>query len=76
MFRCHVCGGTESGDATVDEVFYINARPVLVEHIPARRCTLCGEPAFSRETTERIRGMVHGPAQPVKSEAMDVYAYA
>jgi YgiT-type zinc finger domain-containing protein len=75
MFRCHVCGGTESHEAFVDEVFQIEGRPVLVEQIPARVCSRCGEATFSRETTERIRRMVHGEAHPVKSVAMDVFAY-
>ena len=54
----------------------IGGRHVLVEGIPARVCTRCGEATFSRETTERIRRMVHGEAHPVRAVAMEVFAYA
>jgi HTH-type transcriptional regulator / antitoxin MqsA len=76
MFRCHVCGATEEHQALVDAVFVINRKYVLVEGIPASICTRCGDATFSRETTERIRRMVHGEAQPVRAVAMEVFAYA
>ncbi len=76
MFRCCVCGSTEAHDELVDEVFQIDGKLVLVEHIPARVCSRCGEATFSRETTEKIRRMVHGEAEPVKAVQMDVFAFA
>jgi YgiT-type zinc finger domain-containing protein len=76
MLRCHVCGATEARQALVDEVFVIDGRHVLVEGIPASVCTRCGEATFSRETTERVRRMVHGEAKPVRAVAMEVFAYA
>lgn len=76
MFRCHVCGSTEAREEFVNEVFQIDDKPVQVEHIPAQVCTRCGETAFSRQTTERIRRMVHGDATPVKSVSMEVFSYA
>jgi YgiT-type zinc finger domain-containing protein len=75
MFRCHVCGSTESYTELVSEVFHIDNQPVLVEQIPARVCARCGEATFSRETTERIRRMVHGESTPVRSVPMNVFAY-
>jgi HTH-type transcriptional regulator/antitoxin MqsA len=72
----HVCSLMEAHQAWVDEVFVIDGRYVLVEGIPARICTCCGETTFSRATTERIRRMVHGEAQPVRAVAMEVFAYA
>lgn len=76
MFRCHVCGSTQAHQELVSEVFMIDGRRVLVEAIPANVCARCGEATFSRETTERIRRMVHGEAKPVRAEVMDVFAYA
>ena len=76
MVRCQVCSATEAHQALVDEVFVINGKYVLVESVPASICARCGEATFSRETTERIRRMVHGEAQPVRVAAMDVFAYA
>ena len=75
MFRCHVCGKTESRQELVSEVFNIEGKPVQVEQIPATVCLHCGEPVFSRDATERIRRMVHGEAKPIKSIQMDVFAY-
>lgn len=75
MFRCHVCGSTTAREDFVNEVFQIDHRHLLVEHIPATICERCGEKIFSRETTEKIRRLIHGKTQSVKSVSMDVYAY-
>lgn len=76
MFKCHVCGSTKAHDALVSEVFHIDGKPVLVENIPAKVCARCGEEIFSRETTEKVRLLVHSKAKPIKSVQMDVFAYA
>jgi len=76
MFKCHVCGSTESHTELVSEVFQIDGKPVLMENIPAQVCVRCGEEIFSRETTEKVRLIVHGRKKPIKSVQMDVFAYA
>ncbi len=76
MLPCQVCCSTEAYQALVNEVFVINGKYVLVEGIPANICARCGEATFSRETTEQIRRMVHGEAQPVRAVAMEVFTYA
>lgn len=76
MFQCHVCGSNEYHQELVNEVFQIDGRPVLVENIPAQICDRCGEPVFSRETTERIRQMLHSQAKPLRTVQMAVYAYS
>ena len=75
MFNCHVCGNTSSKSEFVSEVFTIEGRRVLVEHIPAQVCVRCGEAVISRETTEHIRVLVHG-ARPAKTVPLDVFALA
>ena len=76
MFECHVCHARESRQELVEEIFHIDhKKPVMVEDIPATVCARCGEKTFSRETTEKIRLMVHGGAKPVKAMAIDVFAY-
>ena len=75
MFKCHVCNSEASHQALVNGVFQIDGKFYLVEQIPAMVCSHCGEEIFSRETTERIRLMLHGEARPIKSIAMDVFAY-
>src|ERR1017187_3199818 len=76
MFNCHVCGHNAAKSELVSEVFNLDGRRVLVERIPALVCEHCGEATFSRETTERIRRMVHGAGRPVKTVPMDVFAMA
>ena len=75
MDKCHVCGSDELRKELVNEVFMIDGKPVLVENIPAKVCGRCGEILFSRETTEKIRRMVHGEGRPIRTLPMDVFAY-
>ena len=75
MFHCQVCGHTAAKSGFVSEVYTIEDRRVLVEHIPAQVCARCGEATFSRETTESIRGLVHG-ARPARTVPLDVFALA
>jgi YgiT-type zinc finger domain-containing protein len=76
MFHCNICGSNEARKDVVDEVFKLNGKHVLVESTPARICARCGDKTFSGETTERIRRIVHGEAEPVKSVPMEVFEYA
>ena len=77
MFTCHVCGNTSALPKSVSEVFMIEGeRRVLVEGIPAEVCDRCGEVTFSRETTERVRRLVHSPARPRRTVPLDVFALA
>jgi len=75
MFECVVCGSSESHSEVVNEIFQIDGKFYLVEQIPATVCSHCGEETFSREATERIRVMLHGKAQPIKSISIDVFDY-
>ncbi len=77
MFNCHVCGNTTATSEFVSEVFTLESeRRVLVEHIPAQVCDRCREATFSRETTEKIRQLVHGTVRPEKTVTLDVFALA
>lgn len=75
MFECHVCKNNQARQKLVDEVFQIDGKHVLVENIPAKVCGCCGEVVFSRETTEKVRQMLHGAAKPVKSISVDVFTF-
>ncbi|MYB71330.1 MAG: YgiT-type zinc finger protein [Gemmatimonadetes bacterium] len=59
MFHCHVCGSNSAQQKKVSEVFVLQRRRILVEDIPASVCLRCGEATFSRQTTEKVRRMVH-----------------
>jgi HTH-type transcriptional regulator / antitoxin MqsA len=76
MFQCHVCGNTTAKTEPVSEVFSIDGRQVLVTDIPALVCGRCGEATFSRETTEKIRQLVHGAQPPLKTVPLDVFAFS
>ena len=75
MLVCPVCHAEESQEERVDEVFRIDRRYVLVGGIPAAVCVRCGEQAFSRETVEKVRAMVHGEAKATRSVPMQVFDF-
>ena len=76
MFACAVCHADESRNELVEEVFRIDGKYVLVNGIPATVCIRCQEQTFSRETTEKIRRMLHSQASPARSIAMQVFEFA
>ena len=66
MNRCHVCSSDKFYHDFIDEVFYISGKPILVEHIPVKNCSKCSEQILSRQTTEKIRLMLHSKTRPIK----------
>ena len=76
MPTCEVCGKTVMRTELVTEVFLVDGKRILVEQIPARVCTHCGERTYSRETTEKVRRMVHGEATPIGVVELEVYEFA
>jgi HTH-type transcriptional regulator / antitoxin MqsA len=75
MFKCHVCSSEESHVEYVSEIFQIAGKFYLVENIPTTACSRCGEEVFGRDTTEKIRVMLHGETKPIKSISMGVFSY-
>ena len=76
MFSCIVCKANESGIELVEEVFKVEGRYLLVGGVPSTVCKRCGDRSFSRETTEKVRLLVHGQANAARSETMQVYEFA
>lgn len=76
MFKCHVCGSSSAKSEFVSEVFIIEGRRVLVEHVPAEVCERCAERVFSRETTEKIRKLLHESPVPARTETLEVFELA
>ena len=76
MFTCSVCGAGDSREELAEAVFRIDGNYVLVDRIPATVCARCGDESFSRETTERIRLIVHGRTRPARSVALKVFEFA
>jgi YgiT-type zinc finger domain-containing protein len=75
MFTCPVCHANESREKLTEEIFQIDGKYVLVDRIPATVCVRCGEETFSRETTEKVRLLVHGQAKPTKSISLEVFEF-
>ena len=76
MFSCHVCGHNAAKPEFVSDVFEVDGRRVLVEHIPACVCEHCGEATFVRETAEQVRRLVHDSGPPLKTVPLEVFALA
>ena len=76
MRRRVVCRGADSREELVDEVFKVHGRYVLVGGVPASVCRRCRERSFSRETTEKVRLLVHGQAAAARSVPLQVYEFA
>ena len=76
MIACGACLGKESRRELVEEVFRVDGRYVLVGGVPSTVCQRCGERSFSRETTEKVRQLVHGEVKAAKSVPMQVYDFA
>jgi HTH-type transcriptional regulator / antitoxin MqsA len=60
MFRCNICNSTEFQEKLVNKVFTIDNEIVLVEHIPAKVCSNCGEEIFSRDTLANVQKVIYG----------------
>jgi len=77
MFTCHIpAGRMRRKKSFVSEVFLIEGKPALVEHVPAKICSGCGEVIFAIDTTEHIRAMLHSPSQPTKRVSVPVFEFA
>ena len=74
--KCHVCGSESTTEESINEVFEVDGRRVLVEHIPAQVCSRCSEILISRETTERVRVLIRGAGRSVKTVPLEVFDLA
>ncbi len=75
MATCIVCSADQSLTELVEEVFRVDGRYVLVGDVPATVCQRCGERSFSRETTDKVRLLVHGQATAARSVPLQVYEF-
>jgi len=60
----------------VSEVFLIEGKPALVEHVPAKICSGCGKVIFAIDTTEHIRAMLTVPPSQQKRVSVPVFEFA
>lgn len=76
MSNCYICGANNWHEELVNQTFEIKGQLILVEKIPAKVCSSCGEIVFSSETAERVRLMLNGNQKPYKSIQIDVFAFS
>ena len=75
MSACAVCGCPDSRAEFVSDIFQVGDEYALVDRIPANVCTRCGEQSFSRETTEKVRRMLHEKSGATRSVTVNVYEF-
>lgn len=75
-YPCYVCGSTRHEKVYVDEVFNVDGKHVMVEHIPAQRCQQCGELFFDAKTTERVLSLLHDSPPVARTVTLDVFDLA
>ncbi|TAE58084.1 MAG: YgiT-type zinc finger protein [Nostocales cyanobacterium] len=76
MLSCHICGSENFTEELVNETFEINGKLILVEGIPAKVCSRCGEITFSSETAENIRLMLNSNQKSQRKIEIDVFAFS
>lgn len=52
----------------------LDEKLVVVEHVPAKVCTQCGERLYSSETVERLQTTVWEPSRMLQTPAFDFAA--
>ncbi len=77
MSQCIVCRGNRLGKESIDKVFNVDGRYVLITGVPSTVCHNCGERSFSPEATERARMLVNETptGTRAKSVPMEVFEY-
>ena len=75
-FICNNCGNTDFESGTIQKIFNIKGKMILIENIPAMLCSRCQEPYLTIETTEKIRQLIKSNPQPNKVIQTDVFEYA
>ena len=75
MTACIVCGAEDCTEELLDEVFNVDGRYVLVSSVPAMVCGRCGEKTFSRESTEKVRRLIHEGPKASETVPLEVYKY-
>lgn len=71
---CTVCGGQRE-NKTVTLTYKVNDRWIIIEHVPASVCRLCGEKYFTPAVSERILEIVNKTPMRAKTIAVPVIAF-
>lgn len=56
---CYFCGNTHFEAKEIEQMYHIRQKHYVVQNIPAKVCTHCGEPVFAIEVGEQIRKILN-----------------
>ena len=73
--KCDLCGSLMQ-EQSVTYTLQLGDKLVVVEHVPARVCTQCGERLYSPETVERLQRTVWDKKTPSRLVEAQVFDYA
>jgi YgiT-type zinc finger domain-containing protein len=74
--RCQECGG-ETREDVVKAAFWHDERLIVIEEIPARVCSNCGEQFYDEQTAERLQSLIAAPpANAERKILVPVYSLA
>lgn len=73
--NCDMCGSPMTEQA-VTYTLQLDDKLVVVEHVPARVCSQCGERLYSPETVERLQKTVWEKKTPSRVVETQVFDYA
>jgi HTH-type transcriptional regulator / antitoxin MqsA len=73
--KCDICGSPMI-EEMVTYTIQLDGKLVVVEHVPAKVCTQCGERLYSPETVERLQTTVWEQRSPSRMLQTPVFDFA
>ena len=73
--KCDLCGSPMQ-EQMVTYTLQLDEKLVVVEHVPARVCTQCGERLYSPETVDRLQKTVWEKKTPSRVVETQVFDFA
>lgn len=73
--NCDLCS-SRTTEQTVTYTIQLDDKLIVVEHVPARVCILCGERLYSPDTVERLQKTVWEKRSPSRMIQTAVYDFA
>lgn len=72
---CLVCGGTEE-PRKVQFFTLHQGQPILIEGVPGRVCTQCGEETFDALTIKQLEALLAHPGSPSRTVETAVLSFS
>ena len=71
--NCPICGGRIKNQLIKLDLRVENSL-IVIEDVPAEVCTVCGEEAYTPETSQSIDEVIHAKTTPIKETIIPVYS--